>query len=456
MNTHIYTQYKKCIEELYSYSNLNDKETYPKEVAQTLYKNRIAYLLKLLGNPHKKFKYIHITGTSGKGSTANMCATILKNAGYKTGAYYSPHLTSFTERIQVNNKLISAPDTISIFKEIKKALHTYIQESPYGMPHFGELAFCMALLYFKKQKCSWVVVEAACGGRCDFTNVIPNPTITLITNIGHDHKQTLGPRMIDIAYEKAGIIKKGSYFFTTEKKKRYLDIFQSECKKVGAHYNVITEDPIIKESTIHKTSFIYNEKEYTVSLKGTHQAYNALLAINAAQQLKIPSEIVQKSLNNLSLPARFEIIQEAPYVILDGAHNPEKLASTLSAFKTLSSTQKPRKRWLICSFVQGKDITSFAKIFAPEFDKIIITRHTHTFRKALYPKALLSLLKKVYPETKPEYFLDPDEALNYVLKKAHKDDIILITGSLYFAGVAREHWVSEHTIITKRSHRLSA
>lgn len=445
-----YQKYHEAIAFIESLSNLVHKSYYSKVEAQTVYHKRMRAFLNFLGNPENKLKYVHITGTSGKGSTTNMCQSILQAAGYKTGLYQSPHITAFIERIKIDNEFISPEEVIELVDTFKKAIEKFLVEVEDDMLSYGELVFCMALYYFAKNKCDYVVVEVACGGLCDYTNVIPHADVTMITNIGKDHLHILGPHLTDVARAKSGIIKKGSTFFTTEKVERYKKIMRAQCDRIKASYNEINFDYEILDQNNTSSTFIYKDETYTVNLPGIHQIENALLAIEMAYTLKIPSKSIQKGLQNVSAAARMEIMQQNPMVILDSAHNMAKLESTFKTLERIRAQEKTGKLWVIFSFTSGKDVSEIMHYVMPKVDKLILTRHNHNFRQAVQPKDLLREAKKIKKDLYIPYFLKAQDALEYVLSKAKKNDTILITGSLYMAGLAREHWISKDYILKNR------
>lgn len=443
-----YNQATLFLESLY---NLIPKDRYSKREAQTVYFEQMYALLNLLGNPHKKLKFIHVTGTSGKSSTAHMCQNMLQAAGYKVGLYQSPHLTTYIERIRVNDKFISAQDTIRLINELKIKLEKYLMETDYDMIAFGGLSFCMALVYFVEQQCDYVVVEVGCGGKCDHTNIIPPPEVAIITNIGKDHLKTLGPTLADIAREKSGIIKKGCHVVTTEKKKRYQDIFEHQAHQIKATLHKLSRKQITNISQTPQTSsFIYKGISYNLPIPGIHQIENSLLVIETGLLLGISPDIIQKGLKKFNLAARFEVMQQNPLVILDGAHNAEKLTSTFANLELIKHDRVTKKIWCIFSFTDGKDIQPIAKMLTEKVDKLLITRHNHVFRKALPLKTLKTAFKKINKPIDFTYFLDAHDAYRYAIKHAKKDDIILITGSLYMAGIVRQQWYSEEFILKNR------
>jgi dihydrofolate synthase / folylpolyglutamate synthase len=223
---------------LESLSNMPLKGNYMIDVRHAgRYLKRMKYFLSLIGNPHKEFKIIHITGTSGKGSVTNMVHEILREAGKKVGSFTSPSVSSSIERIKVGSQYIS-PDA---YADIVDYLLPYIDEAhvngPWGRPSYFEISLAMAFLYFKQMKCEWVILEVGLGGRYDATNCIQDPLITAITCIDYDHMHVLGRTLTKIATDKAGIIKNRSHFFTAEHRLQLLKLFEKTCTEKGAVFN---------------------------------------------------------------------------------------------------------------------------------------------------------------------------------------------------------------------------
>jgi len=199
---------------------------------------RIRCFLDLLGKPDKNMQVIHITGTAGKGSVAHMVHDSIVNSGKRSGLFTSPYSTTQIEEIQVDNLYIDPTRFASIIESIKEPIEE-MKKSVFGTPSIFEVIFAAALLYFKEKDVEWVVLEVGLGGKFDATNIFPKPKITAITNIGLDHTEILGRTLDDVARDKAGIIKKGSAFFTTETSLALQKYFQSVCKEVKAFCNIL-------------------------------------------------------------------------------------------------------------------------------------------------------------------------------------------------------------------------
>lgn len=433
-------RYRQDITFLEGLSNI-PKTTYmlgPKD--KQIFIERIKRFLSLVSNPQANLKFIHIAGTSGKGSTVKVLESLMTNANLKVGTFTSPFATTSIERISINNKLISPQTLHSILEtQIKPALDKYALQFSDSVSYF-EVWLIIALLYFKQQKCDWVILEAGCGGLHDATNVITNPKVTAITNIGLDHTHILGNTKTAIAKDKAGIIKKNSLFLTTEKNKKLLKIFETKCKKQQAWF-------IKPQNLVSK----YNTNNYFSTIR---QKQNLNLALNILDILKIQPRNIQKVINNFKLICRQEIIQTKPMVILDGAHNKDKINNLIDFVKQLQY----KKLHLILGLAANKDYQTFFKNLLQISNSVYITRFITGVRKSAELRKLYKASHKMparqasgkaggKPKLPISIYNDPHQALDEALKLAKQDDLILITGSFFLTGELRKRWVSEEYIV---------
>ncbi|MEI8328177.1 MAG: hypothetical protein WCG02_03520 [Candidatus Taylorbacteria bacterium] len=285
------------------------------------------------------------------------------------------------------------------------------------------MILAIALIYFKREKCQYVVLEVGLGGRFDATNVIKKPLITAITNIGLDHTNILGPRRVDIAVDKAGIIKKGCQFITTEEDREILRIFQETCREVGAKYH-----------PINVSGLEYMEKN--LSLAG--HICNSLGIIDSPEKIDRPQP----------LPARFEIMERRPLVVIDGAHNPSKFESTLLNLKLLKYDQLS----LVIAISADKDWRTMIKMVSPMARRICVTRFSVPGRQSVDPKLLFKHVQKhADPRCKVSMHSDPVIAYRSARKGLRRADALLIVGSFYLAGDIRALYCPESQILQNRS-----
>jgi dihydrofolate synthase/folylpolyglutamate synthase len=386
------------------------------------YLKRMRYFLDLLGNPDKGFKYIHITGTAGKGTVTTMLHEILLASRKKVGSFTSPFVTTSIEKVRVGNEYISPNELADIVEHLKPLIDKVYLKGPYGRPSYFEIWLAIALLYFKKQKCEWVVLEVGAGGRYDATNVIKNPEVTAITNIDYDHTEIFGKTLKKIAFEKVGIIKKSSAFFTSEQRNSLTQFFRRTSEKVGASFNQIPKQE-------------------------NYMEYNKALARAISQSLGIKDAYIDQGIKNTRLQCRFETVQKKPLVVLDGAHNRSKIQSTVYNIQTLEY----KKLHLIVGMADNKDHLTILKQIIPLADHVYATRFQTKERKTAHPKELAAKSRK-YLKNKAviEIFLDAEQALQKAVNISGPEDLVLVTGSFFLAGELRKNWFSEDSILKAR------
>ena len=423
-----FNRYYQAVSFLESIVNIPQIEKAKEKNQRDLVLKRFRYLLKLLGNPHLDLNYIHVGGTAGKGSVAVMIAEILTQAGYQTGLFTSPFQTTSIEKIRINDQLIDPKDFALLVEKIKPTLDAYYQTDRFGRPTYFELFLAVAFLYFKKQKCDYVVLEVGIGGQNAPTNIIPKPVATIINLVSFDHQEILGKTLNQITAEKNGIIKPKTIFFTTSQNHSgVIKQLKNVCQKNQAEFNVIN----------------LPRKKYQLAMVGEVQKYNAALAEAVAKKLGLSQKYITTGLKKAKLPCRFEMIQKNPLVILDGAHNISKIKSVLENLKNLTY----QKLYLIIALTNKRQPK---KIFAPliPLAKIIYLTRFETTAKKCYPP--LKLKKELNLKDKGKIYLDAKMALSDALKKARRKDLILITGSFYLAGELRKRWRSEEKILRER------
>ena len=399
-----------------------------------IFLERTKYLLKLLGNPHRGFKFIHITGTAGKGSTTAYIHEMLRLTGRRVGSFTSPFATTSIEKIKVNDKLIDPLAFAGLTEKIKPAIEA-MKKTRFGRPAYFECFLAIAFLYFKKMNCAWAALEVGLGGAYDATNVISGSRVSAITNIGLDHTHILGKTKAKIAREKIGIIKSNSHFFTCETNAKLIKIFQTRCRALHTKFHAV---PIAK-----KTIADYKAK---IKMTGEHQVKNAALAAAIARHLNISDNVINQAIARVTLPCRFEIMRKNPLIILDGAHNPDKIQSVIHNLKNLTYA----KLYTIFACGRAKNAKQMLKSLTKISDEIIFTRFTANYNhaKAADPADLAKLIS---PRKKKRVEINAKKALRALLPKLKKNEALLITGSFYLAGELRKHWISEDNILKRRA-----
>lgn len=408
---------------------------------------RQKYLLKLLDNPQNKYPCVHITGTAGKGSTAYLISNILKTAGYKVGLHISPHLEIITERVQINNKNLGKQKFIKLVNYVKPIIEKIGEDPKYGKPTYFEALAGLTFLAFVKEKVNIAVIEVGMGGKFDGTNVIKNPLISIITNIGLDHTKILGKTVEKIAGDKKEIIKKNSIVISGVKQESVQKIVASKCLKQNSKLYLLNKDFKYKIKKIDKHGEIFDfftkSKKYknlNLSLLGYHQVENASLAIFAIEMLKnkgfrINEKQIRKALLNSFFAGRLEIVKNKPLLVFDGAHNEDKIKALTVSFPKLFSYEK-----LIVVFAlkRDKNIETIFPEIAKIASKIIVTRFTIGCDIGLNlsypPEKLANEIKNKFNFQNLLVVSSPIKAIKKALKLQRKNDVVLVTGSLYLIG----------------------
>ncbi|MDD6483936.1 MAG: bifunctional folylpolyglutamate synthase/dihydrofolate synthase [Clostridiales bacterium] len=365
---------------------------------------KLAALLKALGNPQDKLKFVHIAGTNGKGSAAAMLSAMLTAQGYKTGMYTSPFIEVFNERIQINGENIPDERLAALTERVRDAM---------GENQVSEFAFitAAAFLYFYEEGCDWVVAEAGMGGRLDATNIIKKPAVSVIMSISLDHMQYLGNTVEEIAREKCGIIKEGCPVVSYPNFE-VRDIIKSSAKAKAA--------PLIFAGvpTRAEGGFIYGGREYALSLAGAYQPQNAAVAIEAARVIGICENAVYEGLKNVRWPARFEYI--ADNIVIDGAHNIDGIKELVKCLD-----QTGRRIVILAAMMEDKACEECMSILSGAADKIITTQLS--MPRCISDKGLAKYCGG-------EAAGEPKAALERALEIAGEDGLVCVCGSLYLAG----------------------
>lgn len=296
---------------------------------------RISGMMEQLGNVQEDLKFIHIAGTNGKGSVSAMLSSVLTAAGYRTGLFISPYIMRFNERMQVNGVPISDEELAEIITEVQP-----VAESMTERPTEFEIITAAAFLWFARQKCDIVVLETGLGGRLDATNLISKNVCAVITNLGMDHTEYLGNTLGEIAGEKCGILKPGCPVVAYRSAPEAMKVIRARAKELECPVRTADFGKIKALSAdLQGQTFQYKQfPELTVHLLGAHQLKNAAVALETISVLRkagweIPDEAVVQGMDATRWPGRFEVLQDNPLVIVDGAHNPQGVESLIAAVK---------------------------------------------------------------------------------------------------------------------------
>lgn len=400
-------------------------------------------LLELLGNPHKKTKFIHIAGTNGKGSTTAILVQLLREKGFKVGMYTSPFLEEFEERIQINGENIPKSILAQLITKIKSAVDKVIEEG-YNHPTEFEIITCLMFLYFVEEKIDYGVIEVGLGGRLDSTNVI-SPILSVITSISFDHMNLLGNTLAEIAGEKAGIIKEGVPVVIYPQEEEVFKVIEDKCLESksnliitdiskGRFINVVNEDTIYQLVNIEIDE---HEFEVKLPLLGEHQINNLLVALNAYKVLcdKENFEFCEYEIKNavkkVKWIGRLEVMNKKPLIVIDGAHN----IQGISKLKTnIEKYFKYKKLYLLLGILADKEVEKMVKVITPDAYKVYALTPLSTRAENA------SELKKVIDKYNDNCiaYESYEEALKSAVTEADDDDMILVSGSLYMIGDMRK------------------
>lgn len=383
-------------------------------------------LCDALGNPHQKFKSIHIAGTNGKGSTSHMLASILQEAGYNVGLYTSPHLKSFTERIRINGREVDEEFVVSFVNRMRPLIEEI-------HPSFFEITVAMAFEAFAHANVDVAVIEVGMGGRLDSTNII-TPVVSVITNISWDHQQFLGNTLQEIAGEKAGIIKPSVPVIVGERQAEVQEVFQFSAASMGAEVTFASDIFRASFNDAGKLS-IYRDGELIfddvdIPLKGIYQERNvpAVLAVCDVMQshFTFDRDCVRRGLErvvvNTGLKGRWQKLGEAPAIYCDTAHNAEGVRELI---RTLNR-ERYRRLFMVIGMVNDKDIGGVLSLLPREA--------SYYFCQASVPRALDA--KELQREAvrfglHGKVVTDVNEAVKEAIGEASKDDLVFIGGSTF-------------------------
>ena len=395
---------------------------------------RIEALCNLVGNPQDKLRFVHVGGTNGKGSTCSMIAGMLQNAGYKTGLFTSPYVIDFRERIQIDGEMIDPDELGSIVEELIPLVAELDKQEI--TPTEFEVLTVVALVYYQRHNCDFVVLEVGLGGLCDSTNIIKNPEVCVITSVSYDHTHILGETIEEIAFQKSGIIKENtSVVVYPQPFEEAQQIIIKTAKEKNCRIYAVDEDLINPvESDMSGSVFSYKDYTVKVSLVGAHQLYIAATAFEASIALiergvNLTVENILFGIENAHIAARTQIVSKKPLVLIDGGHNPDGVAALCKNLVTVFSGKSVTA---IVGMMADKDISESAKLLAPLCDKIL----TVTVDNPRSMKA--DGLKEIFERYNSDVtaFDNLGSALNEVIGKIGENEMLLICGSLYLASEA--------------------
>lgn len=395
-------------------------------------------LLRRLGDPQNELKFIHISGTNGKGSVLAYLSTILSGAGYRTGRYISPTLFSYRERIQVDGEYIEKESLACHVTAIAAAAED-MQKAGLPSPTVFEIETALAFLYFKEKRCDIVTLEVGCGGLLDATNVITTTLMEVIASISMDHTDLLGDTLAKIAAQKAGIIKPDTMVVSAQQKSEAAQVIEDTCKEQHCTLQMVDESKI---SNVHYgaegQTFSYKTWEnVAISLAGSYQIKNAALALEGVEALRklgyaLSDQQVREGLLHTAWRGRFTTLRRDPTVIIDGAHNP---AAALELKESLERYFPGKTLYFVMGMFKDKDYAQVIDLTAP-LARHIITVETPGNPRAMPARELAEAVGKVNPNV--EWADSVAHGVEKALAMAGKEDAVIVFGSLSFLGEAAD------------------
>jgi len=403
---------------------------------------RMGMLLERLGSPEAEAMPIQVAGTKGKGSTAAMIASVLTRAGYKTGLYTSPHLLSFTERIQVDGVPIAEGEFARLVELMKPEVEAVNKFGAFGELTTFELLTTLAFLYFREKGVDFQVLETGLGGRLDATNVV-KPGVSVITSISYDHMEVLGNTLTQIATEKAGIIKPGSIVVTSPQFPEAMAVMEGVCRERGVRLVKVGSDvtwgrgAFSSEGQSFQVKGLRNRYNLSLSLLGEHQLENAATALAAVELLgdlgmTVSAKSIAAGLAQVHWPGRLQVLRRKPWFIVDCAHNAysaKRLAEALREYFDFD------RAVLILGVSSDKDLSGIVAELTP-LSNIAIVTHTHHPR-ALEPAMLAAQFSK--RGITPEVVENVTSAVDLALERAKPEDLICATGSIFVVAEVIEY-----------------
>lgn len=393
--------------------------------------SQITAFLRRLGNPHHRFKSIHIAGTNGKGSTAAIIESILRRSGYKIGLFTSPHLVDFRERIRVNGKMIPQERVSEFVKEERN----YI--SKMGITFF-EASTAIAFQHFAQEGVDLAVVETGMGGRLDATNVL-SPEVSVITNLSLEHTQYLGSTLLQIAGEKAAIVKRGVPTVCGVTEMEPLKVIEERCRQLSSPLLLLGREARFQAEEVSSqgTKFSLQTasnhyQDLLLNLLGRHQIVNGSLAIITLEELakkgwRVGESGIRKGMKGVDWLGRFQICDQRPPLILDVAHNPQ---GTEALVRALREIFPQRKKTILFGVMKDKDYPQMIRKLEEEASLFVFTRPTTD--RAVSPHILAQNVKRRGYQIKE----DIPQALRFALQSLPPDGLLCVTGSHYTVGEA--------------------
>lgn len=422
------------------YGRINYEQSTPQP--DDLRLERMRTLCRVLGEPQERVRIVHVAGSKGKGSTSAFLESVLRQAGYRTGLFTSPHLSRVEERFQVDGQPIAREELTELLAAIRD-VEPQVQP---GLTFF-EVATAVGFLHFARRRVDVAVLEVGLGGRFDSTNVC-RPLVSVITSISFDHTRQLGNTLALIAREKAGIVKPGRPVVSGVTAAEARPVIIQTCQQRQAPLRQLGTDFRFSASPgrvtaagdtaprVQVVTATRSWPEMELGLLGEHQAANAAITVATVEELRqlglhVSDAAVAAGLAQVHWPARLEVVRRRPLVVLDCAHN---VASAQVLVDTLQESFPAGRRRLVLAVSSDKDVAGMVRVLAPHFAQVYATRYRGSTR-ATPPEQLGELFRPT--QTPCRVYDDPEAALRSALDEAAPEDLICVTGSVFLAGELR-------------------
>jgi len=427
---------------------------------------RLRRFLDRLGNPQDRYPIVHVAGTSGKGSTSTAIAAMLVAGGYRTGLHTSPYLQTAAEKLQLDGRLID-PDVFVDLVDRLLVIHQEWEASGEEALTYGELWMSLTVFFFAEAHVDIVVLEVGAGGRFDLTNIV-TPAVSVITSVGIDHTNTLGSTIEEIAWHKAGIIKPGVPAVSAVTNLAARRIVEEEAVRQGSQLIHVADWIEVIKTGAHGTTWVDPESgvSRTISLGGTFQARNGATAVASLRVLSetgfsIDASAYETGLRSVQIPGRVELIEDRVPVLLDGAHNAEKVAALAAdlplvlstASRTASRTGARGRRIAVLGVLEAKQADEMIRSLVPMVDAIVATSPQVLAKESRDAAMLAAIARGAGFRGLVHVEPDPLLAIAYAFAQVneHSGDAILVTGSLYLVGNVRGRWFDERDIVLQRT-----
>jgi dihydrofolate synthase/folylpolyglutamate synthase len=402
----------------------------------------IRRLVERLGAPHADLSVIHLAGSKGKGSTALFIEALLTAAGERVGTFTSPHLERWTERFRIDGREVEGDQLAAAVERVAPHVDAMREEDLRRAPTFFDATTAVALVLFSEAKVDRCVFEVGLGGRLDSTNVV-SPAVTGITAIELEHTEQLGDTLAEIAFEKAGILKPGVPAVIGELGDEAIEVVEKRAAEIGAPIARLGREFEVEvlDEDLEGLSVRLLDGPLRVTARihalGRHQAKNAALALACATRAlgREPSarfaDAAARGLGAARLPARIELIDRSPWLLIDSAHTGASAAALAEVLPRIPA----RRSHLVLSISAGKKTEAILKSLLPLFDEVTVTRAEPL--RSLAPEEVAKLIRGVSPRVAVQVVPNPHLALRAARERLGPEDLLCVTGSIYLAGIAR-------------------